>query len=338
MLHLPDTCVFSIPPSEFSPPELGTYPQPKLDEIWDTLNNEGIVLVHMPWKYLHAYDTVVGNKIEDSSRSALESETSGAINNAMLGFIQQLGGVVHSHNSGGLEEQVWDVRPFFDSINISLSAESSTARNGITSTCTNDASPPPPPRSHTADEFDMHTDCCFEDPPPRYVALYVVQEDQCGGGYSTLIDTEALNRYITKKSLKIFLTTDFTVSVPPEFYKGESSLKMKLITPNEKLWKYRSDIIRRDLCSADQLEALSELDSLLRNPSLVLTTMLPTGSLLIIDNMRWFHGRSAIVDKHRWLKRIRFHPSVDKRRPVLKRLVSRTDALSGDSILETTMS
>lgn len=85
----------------------------------------------------------------------------------------------------------------------------------------------------------------------------------------------------------------------------------------------------RDRCSPSQLSALAELDHLLNSPSLVLTTLLPVGSVLLLDNTRWFHGRSAILDKQRWLKRIRFNASPGHMLniPPLQRLVSRTESL-----------
>jgi alpha-ketoglutarate-dependent taurine dioxygenase len=92
----------------------------------------------------------------------------------------------------------------------------------------------------------------------------------------------------------------------------------------------------REACSPSQLAALAELDLLLSNPSLQLTTLLPPGSLLLLDNTRWFHGRSAIMDEQRWLKRVRFNAGAERQReqqqqqagmPLLQRLVSRTDSL-----------
>lgn len=35
-------------------------------------------------------------------------------------------------------------------------------------------------RSYTDAEFPMHTDCCFEDYPPRLFSLFVLQKDRLG--------------------------------------------------------------------------------------------------------------------------------------------------------------
>lgn len=239
-------------------------------------------------------------------------------NDAMVNLISQFG-ILNSHNDGGFD--VWDVRP------IKVAGSGSE-------------------RSHTAEEFPMHTDCSFEDPPPRYMSLYVVEEDKAGGGLTTLVDTATLWRYLSRRSLATLHTTEFTIRVPREFFKGSETIRGRILSAN-KLWRYRSDIIVRDHCTSAQIEALDELDACLSNPHLILTTKLPTGALLLLDNSRWFHGRTRIYDPDRlveslllsfatatrpdflihllmythsspllarpvtdtrWLKRIRFHP------------------------------
>lgn len=201
-------------------------------------------------------------------------------NDAMVNLISQFG-ILNCHNDDGAFD-VWDVRPI------------KVSGNGIE-------------RSHTAEEFPMHTDCSFEDPPPRYMSLYVVEEDKAGGGLTTLVDTVTLWRYLSRRSLAILHTTEFTIRVPREFFKGSETIRGRILSAN-KLWRYRSDIIVRDHCTPAQVEALDELDACLANPHLILTTKLPKGALLLLDNSRWFHGRTRIYDQHRWLKRIRFHP------------------------------
>lgn len=328
IFELPTNCTFQLPLSQHNCQDasggLLSYNISQLDDIWSVLSTEGVALVHCPWS--DALGTR-GDSMDSHEQcgGTIEDDLSKKINLLLLDFINQIGGIPHEHTPDGPEQQVWDVRPFFDSIHTSSKGAADTGAAGIAEEAGD--TKPPPPRSHTADHFDMHTDCSFEDPPPRYMALYVMQEDRCGGGYSTLIDTEALNRYLSRQSFVTLLKSVFTVRVPPEFYKGTATIRTNIVTAEEKLWKYRSDVIVREDCSEDQLNALNELDSLLQNPCLILTTMLPTGSILLLDNMRWFHGRSAIRDRGRWLKRIRFCPSEDRQPPMLRRLVTRTDSL-----------
>lgn len=312
LFDMPEDCIFQVEKLQNAPNSVIKYETATLDRIWSTLNKEGIVLVKCHWRQNSTLRALPECSTSESHETKMFSSE---INAEMIDFISQMGGIPHSHTLEGPEEQVWDVKPYF--------------KAARTKTCDN-VDLTPPPRSHTSDEFGMHTDCSFEDPPPRFVALYVVQEDTFGGGYTTLIDTDALNRYLSRKSLLVFKNRDFTVTVPPEFFKGVKHITLKLITAKEKLWSYRSDIVRRDLCDEEQRNALDELDGLLSNPSLILTTMLPTGAMLLLDNMRWFHGRSSIMDSRRWLKRVRFQPSPSRIPPALNRLVSRSDSCPAD--------
>jgi hypothetical protein len=163
------------------------------------------------------------------------------------------------------------------------------------------------------------------------MCLYVVQEDRCGGGHSLLLDTEVLNRYLSRASLAVLTTTEFAMNVPEEFKKGQETVTGRLIWAGG-LWRYRSDLIIRDTCSASELAALRELDELLSNPHLVLSTDLPRDSVLVLDNSRWMHGRTVIYDRDRWLKRVRFHPLGPP--PACQRLVSRSMSLQLEEALE----
>ena len=73
----------------------------------------------------------------------------------------------------------------------------------------------------------------------RYILLYVMQEDRNGGGYSTLIDTEVLLRYLSPQTLYVLMHTSFELSVPPEFFKGQEVLHAPLVSPTEKRFQYR---------------------------------------------------------------------------------------------------
>jgi hypothetical protein len=156
------------------------------------------------------------------------------------------------------------------------------------------------------------------------MCLYVVQEDRCGGGHSLLLDTEVLTRYLSRSALQILTTTEFIMNVPEEFKKGQETIKGKLIWDGG-LWRYRSDLIIRETCTPPELAALEELDELLSNPHLLLSTDLPRDSVLVLDNSRWMHGRTVIHDRQRWLKRIRYHPLGPP--PACHRIVSRSKSL-----------
>jgi hypothetical protein len=168
-------------------------------------------------------------------------------------------------------------------------------------------------------------DCSFEDPPPRYMCLYVLQQDRMGGGHSSLVDAEVLVRYLSRKALRVLTAAEFDMRVPAEFQKGGDKVIRGRLIFGSGLWRYRSDIIIKDRCTEGELAALAELDGLLRNPHLVLSTDLPQDSILVLDNSRWLHGRSAIFDQSRWLKRVRYHPLAPP--PVLRPLITRTISL-----------
>jgi hypothetical protein len=134
---------------------------------------------------------------------------------------------------------VWDVRPLFRNIYVSPPLKNSAHRGDVSAKFLKsdgtrrptvddnddgldqrgDATPPPA-RSHTADEFPLHTDCSFEEPPPRYITLFVMREDENQGGYSTFVDTQLLMKYLSRKALATLHSSIFTVRVPPEFFKG----------------------------------------------------------------------------------------------------------------------
>lgn len=154
------------------------------------------------------------------------------------------------------------------------------------------------------------------------MCLYVVREDRCGGGHSLLLDTDVLTRYLSRQTLHILHTSNFLMNIPIEFLKGTSQNLIGKIIFEKGLWRYRSDLIVKEKCSEKEIEALNELDNLLKNPHLILATDLPFDSVLVLDNCRWMHGRTIIKDEKRWLKRIRYYPIQPP--PSWDRVISRT--------------
>uniref|UniRef100_A0A0G4I0J6 TauD/TfdA-like domain-containing protein n=1 Tax=Chromera velia CCMP2878 TaxID=1169474 RepID=A0A0G4I0J6_9ALVE len=222
-----------------------------------------------------------------------EEVISDRVNSQLVRFLRRLG-PLNLHNADE-SSAVWDVRPK------QTGKEGKREEQGS------------PARSKTAKEFPMHTDCCFEDSPPRYIALLVMRPDQNGGGLSSLISGEALRQHLSRRTLDTLHNTKFKFRVSPEFGKETERdwVEGRVLSSNG-LWRYRSEVIIRDECSEEQLEALDELDASLCNPALTVNLMMPKGAMVVLDNAAWFHARSSVKDSERWLKRVRFHHPDDE--------------------------
>lgn len=162
-------------------------------------------------------------------------------------------------------------------------------------------------RSNTAEEFPLHTDCAFELLPPRYVGLQVIREDKCGGGESILVDAQAALQRLSHAARTALSTLPVTWRVPREFYKGQHTIQAPILGLDGAL-RFRRDIIVDELLSDRQRKALEEFEVEIRATPALLKSVLPRGSLLIIDNWRMLHARSEVHDMRRLLKRVRFHP------------------------------
>lgn len=159
-------------------------------------------------------------------------------------------------------------------------------------------------RSLTLREFEMHTDACFDSPTPKYIGMYVVHEDALGGGLSQIIDGRKLLARLSDKTKRV-LRTKYTVRVPEEFFKGKEHVQVAILDCLGN-FRIRREIIVRELCTAEQLKALEELEALLNHDQLVETMFLKTGWMLILDNGKFLHARTAVKDQNRHLLRMRF--------------------------------
>jgi hypothetical protein len=160
-------------------------------------------------------------------------------------------------------------------------------------------------RSLTTKEFPIHTDASFEEPPPKYVALYVVAEDSLGGGITQLIDGRHILQYLTREAISVLQTKAFKFKVPQEFIKNHDYIEASILDL-EGNFRYRQEVLILDDCSPEELQAIHELELLLANKSLMKSIFLKTGTIIIFDNGRFLHGRTKVRDKNRHLKRLRF--------------------------------
>ena len=181
-------------------------------------------------------------------------------------WLQELvGGWGHLHGHDAAGRLVWDVR----------------------------VDPSGQARSQGMDEFSLHTDASFEDPPPRYVGLLVIRRDALGGGQSQWVSTaEVLSRVSLK--CQAFLRIVRSLRVPDEFAKGVDRVWGPLLCGQD-FMRYRREVVEADV---------PEFSLALQGPRSALD--LPEGTLLLLDNWRFLHGRTAILDASRHLLRVRF--------------------------------
>ncbi|OTA58796.1 Clavaminate synthase-like protein [Hypoxylon sp. EC38] len=172
-------------------------------------------------------------------------------------------------------------------------------------------------RSETMARFPWHTDCCYEDPPPRYFALQVLQPDRYGGGTLSILSVERLIKQLSPSSRAALMCPEYQISTPPEFTKDSipQSIISSLLATNEggqaRLLRFREDIVTP--LSERATQALNELKTVLegaRVSSQLIVNLtsedLPEGSIILVDNRRWLHARTDVKDPERHLRRVRW--------------------------------
>ncbi|TFB01713.1 hypothetical protein CCMA1212_006254 [Trichoderma ghanense] len=177
-------------------------------------------------------------------------------------------------------------------------------------------------RSETMDDFPWHTDCSYEDPPPRYFALQVLQPDRCGGGTLSVMNVERLSERLSPEARASLARPEFQIRTPPEFVKqpGQRDIVASILLADGEgrltRMRFREDLLTP--LSERAAAALGELRRVLLQGAeargshrsmvrLDLTPeVLPEGSIIMIDNRRWLHARNHVRDPERHLRRVRW--------------------------------
>ncbi|KAF9893972.1 hypothetical protein FE257_008943 [Aspergillus nanangensis] len=174
-------------------------------------------------------------------------------------------------------------------------------------------------RSETMENFPWHTDCSYEDSPPRYFALHVLQPDRYGGGTLSVMKVDRVWEMLSPKSRDALSQPLYRIKIPLEFIKQPDqrhivdnllAVDRGRVSPST-IMRFREDIVSP--LNADAEGALSELKSLLRqleaDSSCVLhltPNHLPQNAIILMDNRRWLHSRNAVQDPARHLRRVRW--------------------------------
>jgi len=170
-------------------------------------------------------------------------------------------------------------------------------------------------------EFPWHTDCSYENPPPRFFALQVLQHDRFGGGTLSVLNVARLVGLLSRETREALGREEYRIATPPEFVKDprHQFITGKLLARVEGEggegdggWTMR---FRRDIVSATSeraARALEELDTAVKSPEVLDHVVdlgpreLPKGSIIVLDNRRWLHCRNEVRDPGRHLRRVRW--------------------------------
>jgi len=196
-------------------------------------------------------------------------------------FIEKLGGKCLKHNEDK-DSIVWHVRP------MEKSTESDDEQRQRA-------------RSQTDDEFPFHTDCSYETNPPEFMSLFVIEEDQCDGGHLEIIRLDDVLKLLSDEIRQNLLEENFRISIPKEFRQSANVDHIDgPILLDEKRIRFRYDILSNG--NQKILDEFNEKLQLVERHRPKLRKF----SMILLNNQRYLHGRTKVLDKNRHLLRIRF--------------------------------
>ncbi|KAL7929960.1 Clavaminate synthase-like protein [Trichoderma chlorosporum] len=172
-------------------------------------------------------------------------------------------------------------------------------------------------RSETMEDFPWHTDCSYEDPPPRYFALQVLQPDRCGGGTLSVMNVERLSQLLSPAARESLAKPEFLIRTPPEFIKdpGHQHIVGSILLPDDEgrlsTMRFREDLLtplsERAAAALEELkQALQGAEAKYRSTLHLTPKILPERSIILMDNRRWLHARNHVRDPERHLRRVRW--------------------------------
>ena len=172
--------------------------------------------------------------------------------------------------------------------------------------------------SETDLEATFHSDSAFSAAPEPTFLLYCMEAARCGGGMSRVCDARALRRDIDRTQpwiTDVLANRELPFRVPSAFLKsGDRNAVQATLAPvfaDSPLIRYRRDTLLEGLehfpqyDDPDARRALDAFDRLLNASPHVADFFMPRDSLVVMDNHRALHARTAFRDQARHLLRIR---------------------------------
>lgn len=158
-------------------------------------------------------------------------------------------------------------------------------------------------RSHTGDEFGLHTDCSYDqDRPPTHLAMHVIRADRLGGGVSRLVHLDEVLARLGADHARV-LHQPLPIVVPGEFATGGPAVVWAPVLGPDGV-RFRHELLGPEASGAQRRAVDAFARAAEDSPALV--GVLEAGTTVVVDNRRWLHARSAVADARRHLLRIRF--------------------------------
>jgi alpha-ketoglutarate-dependent taurine dioxygenase len=166
--------------------------------------------------------------------------------------------------------------------------------------------------SKSQNELRPHTDASYYHTPNKYQALWCVQPSQCGGGYTTLADGRAFLFHLTLEDQKKLMQYHCEFMSKDRTHKTIASI-LSFPQCGEVMLRFSYNILRHRDPSPDVSLQPSVDDPFLKNIcDKVLdfftkdhrAIRMEKHSLLIWDNHRMLHSRTAYSEPARHLQRI----------------------------------
>ncbi len=163
--------------------------------------------------------------------------------------------------------------------------------------------------SETDLNAEPHTDASFRDQAPSIVIFAMQRPASCGGGKSFLVDMLDVERILKKKIgeelCNELFSTHFPFAVPPVFGEPAAPPIIRKRIKDRSGYRVRlssiDDGITKDnmTYSPAIIEALNDLGALLNKNQLRTSFNLNAGDILVTNNKRILHGRTAFQDSER---------------------------------------
>ncbi len=145
------------------------------------------------------------------------------------------------------------------------------------------------PAYFSSEAFPLDTDMSYVVNPPRYLLMLCLMSDSSGGGYTTLSDCRSAWNALSRTDQSELASSQFRFRNPPNTLSGDSgALPMSYATPHWQMWRVRMDSMIFPACASEAVGAFSRS---LEEYSI--SFALSAGQLLIVDNHRITHGRTA---------------------------------------------